>query len=72
MAAVVLAHGFIFNKESWSEQASTLANNGFQVLAIDSRGYGKSYGGEQTGSGSNLYLDVIAAVDYLLSLKEIR
>jgi pimeloyl-ACP methyl ester carboxylesterase len=40
--AVVLAHGGQFNKESWAKQADTLVGAGFQVLAIDFRGYGKS------------------------------
>src|SRR6266852_9008900 len=41
---VVLAHGGQFNKESWAKQAQTLVTAGFQVLAIDFRGYGKSHG----------------------------
>src|ERR1051325_9046666 len=42
--AVVLAHGGRFNKESWAKQAQILAAAGFQVLALDFRGYGKSTG----------------------------
>jgi pimeloyl-ACP methyl ester carboxylesterase len=64
--AVVLAHGGRFNKESWAQQARTLQAAGFQVLAFDFRGFGKSHG----PGGSDLYtaplhLDVLAAVRYL-------
>src|SRR5687768_14814894 len=41
---VVLAHGARFEKQSWSKQAQELAAAGFQVLAIDFRGYGESSG----------------------------
>jgi pimeloyl-ACP methyl ester carboxylesterase len=60
--AVVLAHGAVFNKESWQEQALRLAADGFQVLAIDFRGYGKSTAGSR---GQARELDVMAAVRYL-------
>jgi predicted alpha/beta hydrolase len=35
---VVLAHGGRLNKESWEQQARTLASAGFRVLAFDFRG----------------------------------
>ncbi len=60
--AIVLAHGAIFNKESWEHLATRLASEGHQVLAIDFRGYGKSKAGNQAGA---LYLDVLGAVEYL-------
>ncbi len=60
--AVVLAHGGVFNKESWHAQAVALEARGVQALAIDFRGYGKSGGGKRS---KDLYLDVLAAVDYL-------
>lgn len=64
--AVVLAHGGRFNKESWSKQAQTLSAHGFQVLALDFRGYGKSHGpGDSDPLGAPLYLDILAAVRYL-------
>ena len=63
---VVLAHGGRFNKESWAQQARTLASAGFQVLAIDFRGYGKSKGpGDAQPMDAPLHLDVLAAVRYL-------
>jgi pimeloyl-ACP methyl ester carboxylesterase len=64
--AVVLAHGGRFNKESWEKQAQTLATAGFQVLALDFRGYGKSRGpGDSAPMDAPLHLDVLAAVRYL-------
>jgi len=59
---VVLAHGAAFDKESWSALAGRLQSLGFQVLAIDFRGYGKSRGG---GKAGGLEEDVLAAVRYL-------
>jgi pimeloyl-ACP methyl ester carboxylesterase len=64
--AVILAHGGQFNKESWEKQARTLAAAGFQVLALDFRGYGKSRGpGDSDPEDAPLHLDVLAAVRYL-------
>jgi esterase/lipase len=64
--AVVLAHGGQFNKESWEKQARTLVAAGFQVLALDFRGYGKSRGpGDSDPMDAPLHLDVLAAVRYL-------
>lgn len=63
---VLLAHGGQFNKESWREQAETLAAHAFCVLAIDFRGYGKSSGpGQADPLSAPLYEDVLAAVQYL-------
>lgn len=60
--AVILAHGAVFNKESWDSQARLLADEGFQVLAIDFRGYGRSKAGAH---GRALHLDVLAAIRFL-------
>ena len=62
---VVLAHGMKFDKASWRDQAVQLADAGFRVAAIDFRGYGKSHGGPDSQSPRDLYLDVLAGVDYL-------
>ena len=64
--AVVLAHGGRFNKESWAKQAQILVTAGFQVLALDFRGYGKSSGpGQSAPMNAPLKFDVLAAVRYL-------
>ena len=65
---VVLAHGGRFNKESWEKQAQTLATAGYQVLALDFRGYGKSQGpGQADPLSAPLQLDILAATRYLRS-----
>jgi alpha-beta hydrolase superfamily lysophospholipase len=67
--AVVLAHGAIFNKESWNNLARTLADNGLTVLAIDFRGYGKSTSGKDQHA---LHQDILAAVRFLHKQKTIE
>ena len=63
---VVLAHGGRFNKESWRDQARTLVSGGFQVLAIDFRGFGRSSGpGQADFDNAPFENDVLAAVRYL-------
>lgn len=64
--AVVLAHGGQFNKESWDKQAYALVAAGFEVLALDFRGYGKSKGpGDSDPISAPLYVDVLSAVRFL-------
>lgn len=64
--AVVLAHGGQFLKESWRPQASVLAARGFQVLAIDFRGFGCSTGpGQADFDHAPFDKDVLAAVHHL-------
>lgn len=63
---VVLAHGGQFNKESWRDQATAFAADGFRVLAIDFRGYGCSKRpGQENFDGAPFEKDVLAAVRYL-------
>jgi len=63
---VVLAHGGRFNKESWREQADVLVSKGFQVVAIDFRGFGCSTGpGQADFDHAPFDKDVLAAVRYL-------
>jgi pimeloyl-ACP methyl ester carboxylesterase len=65
---VVLAHGGPFNKESWAKQARILEGAGFQVLALDFRGYGKSRGpGQSNLDTAPLDQDILAAVRYMHS-----
>ena len=61
--AVLLAHGAVFDKESWHELAERLAAEGLTVLTIDFRGYGRSRAGD-AGRGA-LHEDVIAGVRFL-------
>ena len=66
--AVVLAHGAVFNKESWEPLAKQLVASNITVLAIDFRGYGKSTVGEKNNA---LYEDILTAVRYLRQQKNI-
>jgi pimeloyl-ACP methyl ester carboxylesterase len=59
--AVVLAHGAVFNKESWRTTAEVLAKQGHLVLAINFRGRGTSTRGREDNA---LFQDVLAAVRY--------
>ncbi len=60
--AVILAHGAIFNKESWQPLAAQIAKAKITVLAINFRGYGQSQSGKQT---SALEEDILGAIAYL-------
>ena len=60
--ALILAHGAIFNKESWHALSTALAEDGLQVLAIDFRGYGKS---KPRSRSSGMYLDLLAVIEFL-------
>jgi predicted alpha/beta hydrolase len=59
---VLLAHGRIFNNESWEPLARQLEIAGYRVLAIDFRGYGDSTAGSD---GNVLELDILGGVRYL-------
>lgn len=64
--AVLLAHGGRFTKESWAKQAPVLVEAGFEVMAIDFRGRGKSHGPDgDDPSDRQLEMDVLAGVHYL-------
>jgi dienelactone hydrolase len=63
---VVLAHGGRFKKNSWENQAQTLAAAGFRALSIEFRGEGQSRGGMQgRPPDEGRLLDVLAAIRYL-------
>lgn len=59
--AVILAHGAVFDKESWYPQARVFRKAGLTCLAIDFRSYGKS----TAGSSREKYHDVLGAVVWL-------
>jgi len=64
--AVLLAHGGQFKKESWRDQAHALVAQGFEVMAIDFRGFGCSTGpGQADFDNAPFENDVLAAVHYL-------
>jgi pimeloyl-ACP methyl ester carboxylesterase len=59
---VVLAHGGVFDKESWTPQAEAMAAAGLTVLAFDFRGYGE---GEPEYGLPGKPNDVLGAIDCL-------
>lgn len=59
---VVLSHMFPTDQTSWHAFARTLADNGYQALAYDFRGYGQSGGDKQI---DRIDRDVRAAVAFL-------
>lgn len=67
--SVILAHGAVFNKESWQDLPKTLTDNDFSVLALDFRGYGASKPGDK---GASLDEDILAAIRYLLDEKNMK
>ncbi len=58
--AVVLAHGKVFDKNSWKKVADSLERAKISALAINFRGYGLSVGIKE-----ELYHDITGAVDFL-------
>ncbi len=60
--AVVLAHGAVFNKESWQQLIPILLKNNITVLAINFRGYGQSTVGNRP---ADKFEDILAAVRFL-------
>ncbi|MCF6203157.1 MAG: alpha/beta hydrolase [Methylococcaceae bacterium] len=66
--AVVLAHGAIFNKESWQGLIKNLLKNKISVLSIDFRGYGQSKAGKRP---ADKYEDILAGVHFLNKKPEI-
>lgn len=59
--AVILAHGAIFNKESWYFLAEAFQRKGVAALSIDFRGYGNS----RSGSSTKKMYDILGAISYL-------
>ena len=63
--AVILIHGFPFNRRMWTPQISFLAENGFRVIAPDLRGFGESEAGEKPFSIRTFSEDVCRLMKHL-------
>jgi non-heme chloroperoxidase len=61
--AVVLLHGGLGHSGNWGHQVSPLVDAGYQVIAIDSRGHGRSTRDERPYSYELLAGDVLAVLD---------
>jgi pimeloyl-ACP methyl ester carboxylesterase len=62
---VILLHGGLGNSGNWGYQVPALANHGYSVLAIDTRGHGRSTRDHQPFSYELLASDVLAVMDSL-------
>ena len=63
-APVILLHGGMGNGDHWAFQVPALAKT-HQVIAIDSRGQGRSTRGKASASYAAMAADVIAVMDHL-------
>jgi pimeloyl-ACP methyl ester carboxylesterase len=62
--ALILLHGGLGNIEHFGNQIPAFAND-FEVIAVDSRGHGKSTRTNQSYSYSLMASDIVALMDYL-------
>lgn len=62
---VILLHGGLGHSGNWSHQATALADAGYQVVLIDSRGHGRSTRDAQPYSYQRMASDVLAVMDAL-------
>lgn len=69
--AIILVHGITANRRFMLPQAALLAEAGYHLLLLDLRGHGNSEGTEVT-YGYREALDVQAAVDYLVTLPNVK
>ena len=60
---VVLLHGGLGNSENWFKQIPALCEAGFSVIAIDSRGHGRSTRDERPFTYTLMASDVLAVMD---------
>jgi len=65
-STVILAHGAIFDRNSWDGLLNALQKKHLSVLAIDFRGYGDSHAPDLI----NKYEDILAAVHFLRQQKK--
>ncbi len=63
--AVLLLHGFPFNRRMWHPQLEALAENGYRVIAPDLRGFGETPSGGKPFSIHTHIDDIITLMNYL-------
>lgn len=68
--SILLVHGLFANKEQWTPLACRLAEAGYQVVAIDLPGYGKSQGYPLTGYRLANEVESLRALMTRLDIKE--
>ena len=62
---VILLHGGFANTEAWGNQVPALMRSGYQVVAIDSRGHGRSTRDARPLTYELMASDVVAVMDRL-------
>lgn len=62
---LLLLHGGFGHTGSWQHQAAAFAAAGYRVVAVDSRGQGRSTLGENTLGYARMADDVLGVMDYL-------
>jgi len=73
--AVVFVHGSgpsTVDRPAWKAHANAFTSRGFAVLVYDKRGSGRSSGNLATADYDDLARDVISAVEYLRTRRDIR
>lgn len=64
-APVLLCHSILTSSAIWHRQAIALAARGFRVLALDSRGHGRSEAPRGPYTMDDLVADAVAVLDHL-------
>ncbi|MGW5663784.1 alpha/beta fold hydrolase [Streptomyces sp. NPDC003758] len=70
--AVLLAHGFGGSKDDMTDQAVTLARDGYAVLTWSARGFGRSTGKIGLNDPKGEVADVSRLIDWLAQRPEVR
>lgn len=63
--AILLLHGFPFNRKMWQPQLETFAVSGYRVIAPDLRGFGETPSGGQPFTINTHVDDIIMLMNYL-------
>ena len=68
---IIIAHGLGASKSDFINLSGFLSSNGFNVLLFDFRAHGES-GGKSCSLGFKEQMDITAAVDYIISRKDLK
>lgn len=63
--AVLFCHGFPDTAETWRSQMEAIANEGYHAIALDMRGYGRSYAPDDLNLYTSLHIagDLVGLLD---------
>ena len=68
---IIIAHGLGASKSDFIKLSGFLSSNGFNVLLFDFRAHGES-GGNSCSLGLKEQMDITAALDYIISRKNLK